>query len=138
MENIEYTNSLNRDLKFQHLDEELSDLEEKYTGENGRLFAAVTDEDEVIGCIAFHRHNAVRCEMKRLYVKPEYRKAQTGQKLIETLIDQARKDGYREIVLDTIKPFQSAIHLYQKYGFEEILPYYDNPMDDVIYMRLTL
>lgn len=70
--------------------------------------------------------------MKRLYVKPEYRHMKIGQKLIETLIDYATRDGYQEIVLDTIQPLQSAIALYKKNGFLEIEAYYHNPMDDVI------
>ena len=42
------------------------------------------------------------------------------------------------MVLDTIKPLKNAIYLYKKYGFTETEPYYNNPMEDVIYMKLNL
>lgn len=134
---IEYTKMLNRDLEFQDFNDELNHLEKKYTMPNGRIFVAI-ENDCVVGCVAYYRHNEIRCEMKRLYVKPEYRHMKIGQKLIETLIDYATRDGYQEIVLDTIQPLQSAIALYKKNGFLEIDAYYHNPMDDVIYMKLKL
>ncbi len=134
----EYTKFLNRDLNFQHLQEELSDLKMKYTKPNGALFAAVAENGEVAGCVAFYHHSTVRCEMKRLYVKPEFRKANIGRRLIEAIILAARQDGYQEMVLDTIKPLRSAIHLYREYGFEEIPAYYHNPMEDVVYMKLDV
>ncbi|RGY98437.1 GNAT family N-acetyltransferase [Clostridium sp. AM58-1XD] len=135
---IEYTESLGRDLAFQNLTEELCDLKGKYTSPNGEILAAVTDEGQVIGCVAFHRHTDSRCEMKRLYVKPEFRKMNAGQNLIEAIIQIAKRNGFREMVLDTIKPLESAVRLYRKYGFDETAAYYDNPMDDVIYMKLIL
>lgn len=135
---IEYTTSLNRNLEFQHIDEELNSLEAKYTGENGKILAAVSDKGNVIGCVAFHALSNRRCEMKRLYVKPAYRNLKTGEKLVNSIISLARQDGYEEMVLDTIKPLKSAIYLYKKYGFEETDAYYDNPMEDVIYMKLKL
>ncbi|WP_343209214.1 GNAT family N-acetyltransferase [Anaerolentibacter hominis] len=134
---IEYTNSLERDLSFQHLTEELNDLEHSYTGENGRLLAALSDEGNVVGCVALRRHTADRCEMKRLYVTA-YRHLNLGRQLIEKIIKLAREDGYREMVLDTIRPLKSAIRLYEAFGFREIGAYYENPMDDVIYMGLAL
>ncbi|MCH3963380.1 MAG: GNAT family N-acetyltransferase [Clostridium sp.] len=135
---IEYTKSLNRDLTFQHLTEELNDLKSKYTKPNGEILAAISDKGNVVGCVAFYKHTDKRCEMKRLYVKPEYRKLKIGQKLIKDIIELASKDGFEEIVLDTIRPLKRAIYLYKKFGFREIPAYYDNPMDDVIYMRLVL
>ncbi len=134
----EYTKFLNRDLAFQHLQGELADLKIKYTKPNGELFAAVVETGEVAGCVAFYRHSDVRCEMKRLYVKPEFRKANLGRRLIEAIIGAARQDGYQEMVLDTIRPLKSAIHLYREYGFQEIPAYYHNPMEDVVYMKLDL
>lgn len=48
--------------------------------------------------------------------------------------DKAKKSGLKEIVLDTIEPLKAAIRLYRKLGFNECEAYYNNPMDDVIYM----
>ena len=134
---IEYTKFLNRDLSFQSIDDELKDLSEKYSPPEGRLLCAEID-NKIVGCVAYHKHNSERCEMKRLFVREEYRKFHVGQKLVEAILDYAKSDGYNEMVLDTIKPLKNAIHLYKKFGFVEIEPYYNNPMNDVIYMKKIL
>lgn len=134
---IEYTDSIGRNLDFQDLSNELSDFPQKYIFPNGKLLAAVF-EDKVIGCVAYYKHSEIRCEMKRLYVKPEYRKLKAGYQLVLEIINEAKRDGFREMVLDTLAPMESAIKMYKRFGFYEIEPYYDNPMDDVIYMKLEL
>lgn len=135
---IEYTDSIGRNLDFQDLINELNDFPKKYIYPNGKLLAAVLDTGEVIGCVAYYKHNDKRTEMKRLYVKPEYRNLKAGYKLVVEIIEEARKDGFSEMVLDTLSPMKSAIKMYEKFGFQKIPPYYDNPMDDVIYMKLNL
>lgn len=134
---IEYTKWLGRNLSFQNIDDELKDPAKKYTSPEGELLVAVEGED-VLGIIAYHKHSDTRCEMKRLYVKPSCRGMKLGEKLIEELIAHARQAGYKEMVLDTIVPLQSAIHLYKKLGFTECEPYYHNPMPDVLYFRKEL
>lgn len=129
----EYVDALQRDLSFQALDEELKDLSNKYGGEHGRLLAAIMN-NEVVGCVAYQKVNARQCEMKRLYVKPAYRKHGIAQQLLSKILSLAKQDGYEEMVLDTIPPLKAAITLYKKFNFQEIEPYYDNPMEDVVYM----
>lgn len=134
---IEYTGQLGRDLTFQNIDEELADPAAKYTAPEGELLVAV-EGDEVIGMVAYHRHSTERCEMKRLYVKEQFRGQTVGKQLVYHIITHARSAGYREMVLDTILPLKEAISLYKKFGFDECEPYYNNPMDDVIYMMKKL
>ena len=134
---IEYTQMLNRDLSFQNIDDELKDPSKKYTAPAGELLVAI-ESDEVVGMIAYHKHSATRCEMKRLYVKPKYRGMKLGEQLIQKLIELAIQSGYTEMVLDTLLPLQSAIYLYQKLGFQQCEPYYNNPMNDVIYFKKML
>ena len=134
---IEYTGRLNRDLSFQHLNEELEHLAEKYTAPNGELLAAV-ENGTVLGMAACRRLDAARCEMKRLYVKPEARGMHLGEQLIRNIMEHAAAAGYTEMVLDTIHPLQTAIYLYRKSGFTECEPYYENPMAAVIYMSARL
>lgn len=119
-------------ISFQNIDNELKTPAKKYTAPEGELLVAVEGED-VLGMIAYHRHSDTRCEMKRLYVKPSCRGMKLGEKLIEELIAHARQAGYKEMVLDTIVPLQSAIHMYKKLGFAECEPYYHNPMPYVLY-----
>ena len=129
----EYTKRLGRDLSFQHLDEELSDPAQKYTAPNGELLVAV-ENNKVMGMVAYHKHSNIRCEMKRLYVRPETRGTHLGEKLAKEIIAHAETAGFKEMVLDTVTPLKAAVGLYKKCGFEECEPYYNNPMDDVIYM----
>ena len=135
---IEYTKSLNRDLTFQNIDKELKNPAVKYTPPEGELLVAVDETDNVIGMVAYHRHNSERCEMKRLYVKPETRGMHLGELLVKEIIEHAKQSGYKEMVLDTIIPLKAAIGLYKKNGFKECEPYYNNPMADVIYMMKEL
>lgn len=135
---IEYITRLGRDLSFQNIDEELSNLAIKYAAPQGELLVALDDHEKVIGMVAYHKHTNDRCEMKRLYVSLECRGMKIGEKLVDEIMRHAKKAGFKEMVLDTIVPLQPAIHLYKKMGFEECEPYYDNPMDDVIYMRRLL
>ena len=88
--------------------------------------------------VAYHRHSDVRCEMKRLYVRPDARGMHLGNTLVAEILAHAKNAGYKEMVLDTIEPLKAAISLYKKHGFEECEAYYHNPMDDVIYMRKQL
>ena len=134
---IEYTKRLGRDLTFQNLEEELKDPAKKYTAPEGELLVAVEGK-EVWGMIAYHKHSEERCEMKRLYVRPSARGMKLGEKLIMEILKHAKQAGYKEMVLDTIEPLQSAIYLYEKQGFVRCEAYYDNPMPDVLYYRKDL
>ena len=133
----EYSKSLNRDLSFQSLEEELKDSRKKYSGSEGRSLALLMN-GKVVGCVAYHKLSDTRCEMKRLYVKPEARGVKAGESLVEKIISAARENGFAEMVLDTIRPLKAAIHLYKKFGFVECEAYYNNPMPDVIYMKKKL
>ncbi len=130
---LEYTNQLNRDLSFQQIEAELADPSKKYTPPQGEILIAM-EGDAVLGMVAYHRHSAIRCEMKRLYIRPDARGKHLGDLLVKEIIERAKLSGYKEMVLDTLIPMKAAIHLYRKYGFDECEPYYNNPMDDVIYM----
>lgn len=116
----------------------MADIAEKYTAPNGELLVAIDDNEVVLGMVAYYQNSEIRCEMKRLYVRPEGRGHVLGDRLIESIIEHAKVSGFKEMVLDTIEPLQAAIHLYKKYGFAECEPYYHNPMDDVIYMSKRL
>ena len=119
------------------MDDELNSLEDKYFPPNGELIVAIEDEN-ILGMVAYHRHNDNTCEMKRLYIKPEARGCHLGNILVSEIIKKAHNNGFKEMVLDTIAPLKPAISLYKKHGFIECKPYYNNPMDDVIYMKKEL
>ena len=95
-------------------------------------------DDQLAGCIGLRKIDDENCEMKRLYVRPEFRGKRIGNQLVQKVIDDAREIGYAHMLLDTLPFLQSAIHMYRQYGFYEIPSYNDSPMDTSIYMRLDL
>ena len=134
---IEGDSSFQKYLDIQHFDEELTHLESKYGMPEGRLYLAYFDND-LAGCIGLRKINDKNCEMKRLYVRPQFRGRHIGNRLIQQIIEDAGTIGYSYILLDTLPFLESAIHMYKKYGFYEIPCYNDSPMETSIYMRLDI
>ncbi|MCW3114328.1 MAG: hypothetical protein JWR18_2724 [Segetibacter sp.] len=134
----EYSNSLNENLCFQSFDEELENPLKKYGEPKGCLLLAFWN-NEAAGCIALQplKQKGV-CEMKRLFVRNEYRNKGIGDELINELLKEATKKGYQKMVLDTLERLQPARRLYIKYGFVNTSPYYENPLADVVYMEKSL
>ena len=134
----EYEAWLGLDLCFQGFEDELKNLPGKYSSPSGRLYLAYVD-DELAGCIALRALEDGVCEMKRLFVREQFRGQRLGQRLIEKLIADAREIGYRRMRLDTFPPkMGKAVRLYESYSFREIAPYYDNPNEGVLFMELDL
>lgn len=135
---VEYAQSLDFDLCFQGFEEELAALPGKYSPPDGFILLAKSD-NRLAGCIALKKLDDGICEMKRLYVRPQFRGLGIGKLLCDKLLKKARFIGYKIMRLDTIaQKMKSAINLYESYGFYEIPAYYDNPQDGVIYMELKL
>jgi|ERR1044071_3372717 ribosomal protein S18 acetylase RimI-like enzyme len=136
---IEYSEHLGLDLCFQNFEKELSELPGSYAPPEGRLFLAVFD-GKVAGCIGLRKIGDDRtCEMKRLYVRPEFRGLGIGRMLASKLIEEARLIGYERMRLDTLPAQMSeAIKMYCAFGFREIEPYYHNPVEGALFMELTL
>ena len=134
----EYENWIDLDLCFQGFEAELAGLPGKYAVPEGRLLLAFV-HDSLAGCIAMRKLDDGICEMKRLFVRDDFRGHKIGGALIERLIADARKTGYSEMRLDTFPPkMGKAVSLYEIHGFVDISPYYDNPHGDVLFMELAL
>ena len=133
----EYTQSLGVDLGFQSYDEEYRSLPGKYSRPQGRLYLDMV-QGQAAGCIALCNFDDARCEMKRLYVKPDHRGMAIGEKLILTIAKAAGEIGYTEILLDTLPWMKPAICLYEKLGFKEVERYYHNPAPGARYFSLNL
>lgn len=140
----EYTNmliendpSFQQYLNVQNYDEEIKHLEVKYGVPDGRLYVVYYDE-QLAGCIGLRKIDNQNCEMKRLYVRSQFRGKKIGNLLVEKIIADAKDIGYSYMLLDTLPFLQSAIHMYKKCGFYEIESYNDSPMDTSIYMKLDL
>ncbi|MDX6713437.1 MAG: hypothetical protein QOH96_4453 [Blastocatellia bacterium] len=134
----EYAAWLGISLCFQNFDRELAALPGEYAPPDGRLLLAFED-DEVAGCIALRKIRATTCEMKRLFLRPEFRGRGQGRVLVERIIEEARQIGYTQMCLDTLPGrMDQAIALYKSIGFKEIEPYYNNPVAGATFMELRL
>jgi putative acetyltransferase len=133
----EYAESLEFDLKFQDFDKEMSGFPEQYASPRGCLYIAM-DENQPVGCVALRELGDGICEMKRLYVIPDYRGRNIGRLLAETVIQAAGKLGYDRMRLDTIPSMKQANVLYKVLGFKKIASYRFNPIDGATFFELNL
>ena len=140
----EYETELNEDLCFQSFEAELKNPLLKYGPPKGVLYMARWN-NEIAGCIALLPLDeristtlSTACEMKRLYVRPAYRKHKIGKALVHQLIADAKRLGYTKMKLDTLQKLQPAIQLYQQFDFFETTAYYHNPLPAVVYMERQL
>lgn len=133
----EYTAMLGVNLTFQGYDDEIKNLPGKYAIPYGRLYIAYCD-NKAAGCIALRKFEEDGCEMKRLFVRPEYRHLKIGKKLVDKIIEDARELKYKYMVLDTLSNLDGAVALYKKSGFHEVEAYYENPLNNVLYFKLEL
>lgn len=124
-------------LAIQNYEEELSHLEEKYGPPSGRLYLARCGK-EAAGCIGLKKIDDQNCEMKRFYVRPQFRGRKLGVQLMQKIIMDAREIGYSHMLLDTLPFLEDAIRMYKKSGFYTIDRYNDSPVSTSIYMRLDL
>jgi len=135
---LEYAQSLGFSLCFQNFDKELAELPGEYAPPAGRLLLAEF-EGQLAACVALHGLDSGICEMKRLYLRPQFRGHGLGRVLAERIIAEARQIGYQRMRLDTVEPvMKDAVAMYRKLRFREIAPYCANPMAGAIYMELEL
>ena len=135
---LEYAQSLGFSLCFQNFDQELADLPGDYVPPDGRLLLAEY-EGSIAGCVALHKLENGICEMKRLYLRPQFRGKRLGRALADRVICEARQIGYSRMRLDTVESaMKDAVAMYRKLGFREIEPYRANPIPSALYMELLL
>ncbi|MEW6673786.1 MAG: GNAT family N-acetyltransferase [Thermodesulfobacteriota bacterium] len=133
----EYEAFLDVDLCFQSFEEELAGLPGKYAPPDGILLLA-SDGQASAGCGALRKLEDGVCEMKRLFVKPEFRGIGLGAALAKRLIREAADLGYATMLLDTLDRLKAAMSIYESLGFVRTEPYYQNPLAGVVYWKLDL
>ena len=133
----EYAKSLGVDLSFQDFEKELKTIDQQYRQPDGGLIVAFKDEQPV-GCAGIRKLDGEITELKRMYVKAEYRGFTIGVGLLKCSMKLAAELGYKKIRLDTLKNMTKAQSLYQSFGFFEIPSYRFNPLEGTIYMEKDL
>lgn len=150
---IEYADTLGFSLDYQGFQQELDELPLRYAPPTGALLIANVD-GIIVGTVAMRKFCDGICEMKRLYVKLEYRNQKLidgntienpttkpisiGRALTFRIIQKARELGYERMRLDTVPKMVEAIRLYRSFGFVEIPAYYDTPIQETVFMELVL
>ena len=138
---IEYASALGVDLCFQDFESELAQLPGDYAEPRGALPLAEV-EGAVAGCCALRPLDNAdypnASEMKRLFVRKAFRGFGLGRELAEAILDKARQAGYACVLLDTLDDMESARALYTDLGFEEIPPYYHNPIAGAHYLKVEI
>jgi ribosomal protein S18 acetylase RimI-like enzyme len=137
----DYAQALAVDLCFQNFEAELAGLPGDYAAPQGILLLAYVDE-QLAGCGAMRPLPEVdianACEMKRLYVRPEFRRYGLGRQIAQALLDAALQAGYSAMLLDTLDDMEAARGLYETLGFAEVPPYYFNPIAGAHYLMAEL
>ncbi len=137
----EYARALDVDLCFQNFESELAQLPGDYAAPRGTLLVARVNA-EVAGCCAVrpldNSDYPNACEMKRLFTRPDFRSLGLGRSLVEATLDFARQAGYDCMLLDTLSDMEAARALYEDLGFEEIPPFYHNPIAGAHYLKVRL
>lgn len=135
----QYVGSLEFDLSFQDYQNEINDLEGKYRPPASAMFIAKLEDNREVGCCGFSPLNLrYACEIKRLFVLPEARGHKIAQALMSTIILAAKDAGYEKMYLDTLPTMRAAINLYKAFGFEQVPPYYNNPIDAAVFYCKSL
>ena len=134
---IEYADSLGFDLEFQGFSRELAELPGDYKSPSGCILLAASAEG-YSGCVALRPLQNNICEMKRLFVLPQYQGRGIGRALAGSVIEEARNIGYKRMRLDTVESMQAAQKLYNSLGFKMIDAYCHNPLDNPSFMELEL
>nr|WP_322623668.1 GNAT family N-acetyltransferase [uncultured Flavobacterium sp.] len=133
----EYSDSLKFSLDFQDFEKEMQSVPEKYGAPAGALLLCYY-EDLAVGCVGVRSLEEGIAEIKRLYVKPEYRSLKLGKQLMVLAVDAAKDLGYAFIRLDSVREMKAAVSLYEKMGFYEIEAYCYNPLENPVYMEKAL
>jgi ribosomal protein S18 acetylase RimI-like enzyme len=139
---LEYADWLDMDLCFQGFDAELAGLPGGYAPPEGNLWIARVDGAVagVVGLRPFGRDGWSErcCEMKRLWVRPDYRGLGLGRRLAQQALGAAGDMGYRRMCLDTLHRMTEARALYARLGFRDRTNQVSDPHPELIYMEREL
>ena len=133
----EYAATLQVDLAFQDFEKEIASISLQYNQPGGALLLLKIN-NQVVGCAGIRELDPQVAELKRMYVRAEYRQHKLGRHLLDHALELAKSLGYGKIRLDTLPDMVQAQNLYRSYHFYEIPPYRFNPVAGTVYMEKLL
>jgi GNAT superfamily N-acetyltransferase len=133
----EYPSQIPVPLEVEDFEAWLASLPGPYAPPRGRLLV-VRYGGESAGCVALRPLDDETGEVKRLYVREQFRGLGLARALVQALIDTAHDVGYTRLRLDTHDSMIPAQALYRSFGFREIEQYWDHPIPNVVFFELTL
>ena len=128
--------TFSRSLDQQNYDDEIAHLEEKYAPP-GRFYLLYVD-GAAAGCVGMKVLDETHTELKRLFIRPEYRGNGLGEQMTRRILEDARQEGFAYVRLDTLPPLKTALALYRRLGFYEIPAYYDCLIPETIFLEYRL
>ena len=134
---VDYYDWLGGEKQLPDFEVELTGLPGDYEEPSGRLLLALED-DWPVGCIALREVEQGTGEIKRLYVRDDYKGKGIGKTLIVRIIEEAKRVGYKNIRLDTAIFMKQAVHLFHAYGFRDVNSADSDINADDLYMELKL
>lgn len=134
---LEYAAGVGFSLCFQDFDAELASLPGKYAPPTGQLVVADSGT-ALVGCVALRQHQPAVGELKRLFVRPGFRRLGLGRELLDRIMAEAMSAGYRDVVFDTLPVMTDALRIYERLGFVATEPYCVNPVEGALFYRKTL
>ena len=133
----EYASSLGRDLSLEDFARELIELPGQYRPPHGALLVAQCD-GRPAGCVALRPLDDTLCEMKRLFVRHQFRGKGVGKRLALAVIETARDRGYRAMRISFAPWMEEAIAIYRGLGFRPIEAYRTGVFEGSVFLELTL
>lgn len=134
----EYASQIVIDLEFQNFNKEVENLEDQYSRPEGVIYIIYNLENLPIGCFGIRKLENSICELKRMYLKEDYRGLGFGKKMMEKAIEAGKEMRYQKMRLDTLSTMNTAIGLYKSVGFYEIESYCFNPIETAKYFEINL
>jgi len=131
----EYEKDLGFELTFQNFEDELEHLPQMYGHPAGKAYLLKDDSNRYFGCVAVRNLEQGIGEIKRMYLKPEWRGRGFGKVLMDISLQAARELRYKKVRLDTLDTMHAAIAVYKKAGFYEIPKYRENPFGNAVFME---
>jgi putative acetyltransferase len=114
-------------------DADLSDLEAVYIRPGGMFDVLATTSGEILGAIGLYPVSRSTCELRKMYLDKSIRGKGHGRRLLEHALTRAKQLGFSRVTLETANVLQSAVALYERYGFKQYTPDHKSCRCDLAY-----